>query len=146
MRPRELRALQSALQMLETEISYSLTSLPLALEKVARSGDLRVYDIFRITRELLISGEGYTPAEAWDEGLKRAFPYLTLTDTDLEILSAFGKSLGASDREDQIKHIRLVLEQLSREGVKATEEKERNFKLWTYMGVLTGFVLVLLLC
>ncbi len=144
-RPRELRALKSAFQILETEIAYSLTSLPQALEKVARSGDLKIYSIFENTRELLISGEGYTPAEAWEEGLRKYFSYLALTDTDREILSFFGKCLGASDRNDQIKHIRLVVEELSRQGINAEQEEQKNSKLWTYMGVLTGLVLILLM-
>lgn len=144
-RPKELKELYGALQILETEIAYSLTTLPCALEKVAACGHPPVSYIFKLTGDLLVSGQGYTPSEAWDKALEECFDKLALNSWDRELLSSFGKSLGASDREDQVRHIRALSEELSRESIAAKEEMEKNFKVWAYLGFLGGLGLVLLI-
>ncbi|KUK81824.1 MAG: Putative thioredoxin [Pelotomaculum thermopropionicum] len=63
----------------------------------------------------------------------------------LLILRNLGSSLGISDRDDQIKHLHLAMEQIRAETVAAEEEAARNVKLWSYLGFLGGLLLVLVL-
>ncbi|KYO65826.1 stage III sporulation protein SpoIIIAB [Thermovenabulum gondwanense] len=144
-RPKLLRQLQNALSMLETEINYSNSPLPEALRNVALRCDKDVSFLFSKTKEYINSTEGLTAAEAWEKALKAFSRTKSLNETDMEILDAFGKYLGTSDREDQINKLRLTLSQLRSQEHKAIEEKEKNERVWKYLGVMTGLLIVLLL-
>jgi stage III sporulation protein AB len=58
---------------------------------------------------------------------------------------AFGKYLGSTDKQDQIKNIKLALNNLRQQEVTSIEEKQKNEKLWKYLGVLSGLMIFLLL-
>jgi stage III sporulation protein AB len=142
-RPKELRDLLTALQMLETEIMYGAVPLPDALYHIAQFSKGSVRDLFAGVRATLLSGQGRTAGEAWQISLETIFPASSLSDTDQAILAGFGGSLGISDREDQVKHINLAREQLKREEAIATEESLRCVRLWKSLGLLAGLAVCL---
>lgn len=144
-RPRELRALRSALQMLETEVAYSATYLPEALKQVAGRCDQSSALLFSGAADELSSMSGATAAEAWEKALNNYYPGTALKAGDLSVLRHLGGTLGISDKEDQIKHLRLAMEQLSAATAAAEDEAARNVKLWSYLGFLGGLLVVLLL-
>lgn len=143
-RPQELRSIQSALQMLETEIAYAATPLPDALEQIARRCDRSVLLLFERTCEALRSMDGCTAGEAWEKALTEFYRQSSLTGSDLAVLSSFGRSLGISDREDQVKHLHLVMEQMKLQIESAVREAEVNVKIWNYLGFLGGLLVVLI--
>lgn len=144
-RPRELRSLQSALQVLETEIAYGATPLLEAMRLVAVRSDQAAGKLFSGTAALLSHMSGMTASEAWEKSLEFYYPATALKPQDLFILRNLGSSLGVSDREDQIKHLQLAMEQIRRETAAAEEEASRNVKMWSYLGFLGGLMLVLVL-
>ncbi|KXG78170.1 hypothetical protein AN618_05620 [Fervidicola ferrireducens] len=144
-RPKALRNFQTALSMLETEIDYGQSPLPEALNNVSKRCDPTISMFLRKVRQLLLSMEGYTASEAWEISLNEFKSQIPLNDSDFEILTSFGKYLGSSDKEDQIRNLKLTLSQLKQQENLAVEEKNKNEKLWKYLGVLTGLTLVLLL-
>ena len=144
-RPSELRALRSALQILETEIAYAASPLAKAFQTVAACSENNVADLFKAASQELLRMSGQTAGEAWDKALAVFYPQTALTHSDLSILRNFGSTLGISDREDQIKHLRLTQEQLKAETEKADEEAGRNAKIWNYFGFFGGIVAVLIL-
>ena len=144
-RPKELRYLQSALQILETEIAYAASPLVKAFHSVAACCEKNVAGLFRSASYELLRMSGQTAGEAWDKALAVFYPQTALTQSDLSILRNFGSTLGISDREDQIKHLRLTQEQLKAEIEKAEEEAGRNAKIWNYFGFFGGIVAVLIL-
>lgn len=144
-RPVELRCLQSSLQMLETEITYAATPLPEALQKVAARSDKSVAGLFERTCAELLLMSGCTAGEAWEKSLVEFYPKSALLPSDLVILRSLGGALGISNCQDQSKHLRLAMEQLGIEMVKADDAASRNVKLWNYLGFLGGLVIVLLL-
>ncbi|ADL08076.1 stage III sporulation protein SpoIIIAB [Thermosediminibacter oceani] len=144
-RPRTLRNLQQALSMLETEIDYGQTPLPEALKNVSRSCDPEISKFLERVRQLLLSIEGFTAGEAWEKSLREFRSQFPLQESDFEILTSFGKYLGSSDKDDQIRNLKLTLSQLRQQEVLAVEEKQKNEKMWRYLGVLTGLTVVLLL-
>ncbi|OPX86579.1 MAG: stage III sporulation protein SpoAB [Pelotomaculum sp. PtaB.Bin104] len=145
-RPRELRSLRAALQMLETEISYGTTFLPEALQQVSARCERTTAALFSGAAAELSTMSGLTAAEAWDRALRKYYPGTALKPGDLAVLQRFGASLGISDREDQIKHLHLVMEQIDAETADAENESARNVKLWSYLGFIGGILVVLLLC
>ena len=97
------------------------------------------------TMKYITERSGLTASEAWENALEDFSPNSNLNRGDIEILSAFGKYLGATDIQDQIKNIKLTLTHLRQQEVAALEERQKNEKLWRYLGVLSGIMIFLLL-
>jgi stage III sporulation protein AB len=131
--------------MLETEIAYGANHMKEALEQVAARCDKAVAPLFSRAAADLSSSSGITAAAAWENSLCAFYRESTLKPQDLLILRSLGSSLGISDREDQIKHLDLAMEQVKSENIKAEEEAARNVKLWNYLGFLGGLLAVLIL-
>jgi len=144
-RPKQLRQLRHALQLLETEISYSLSFLPQALEKVAKAIESPINSLFSQTAKLLLNQEGYTAGEAWKMTLTKFLPELALKSCDEEILLQLGNSLGCSDRDNQLKHLKLAQSYLQKEEAKAEKEGVKNAPLWRYCGLFLGLTIIILL-
>lgn len=144
-RPKQLRQLRHGLQILETEISYAASFLPEALKRIAKASEPPVGSLFDKTSQLLLNQEGYTATEAWQQAIEENLSALVIKDSDKEILLQLGASLGCSDREDQVKHLRLAQEYLQKEEEKAEKEGEKNAPLWRYFGLVFGAAIIILL-
>ncbi|MHB1125365.1 MAG: stage III sporulation protein SpoIIIAB [Bacillota bacterium] len=144
-RPWQLRGLQSALQMLETEIAYAASPLPEALARVAQSTQHPVRVLFQAAREELKEREGITVAEAWEAALERLQTVSALHASDLGVLASFGQGLGRSDREEQLKNLALTREQLRFQEAAAEVQRTRNERMWRILGFLVGISIVLVL-
>lgn len=143
-RPAELRSLQSALKLLESEIDYASRPLPEALAEVARrlSGPERT--LLNRASQLLGHGDVSSASRAWELAVEEYFSASSLSGADRDVLIDLGRSLGISDRDDQIRHLRLALSRLVRQEETAEEDRSRNERLWRYLGILSGGVLVLI--
>lgn len=144
-RPEYIKTLRSALRMLETEISYALTPLPEALNRVGnRIGGPVGY--FLISVSVQLSTE-YSPTsgEVWESCLAELGTETSLTAGDFDILRSFGYTLGISDRDDQIKNLRLAQEQLKNQEYTAEKLRESNQKMWRTIGFLGGLAVVFIL-
>lgn len=144
-RPKTLRNLQVALSMLESEINYGHSPLPQAFRSISKQCEEDVARLFDLAAKELSSRKGLTASEAWERSLKEFFKNSYITENDFEILMAFGKYLGSTDKEDQIKNIRLALNNLRQQEISSIREKEKNEKMWRYLGVLSGIMIFLLL-
>lgn len=143
-RPIILRNLQVALSMLETEMNYGLKPLPSALKSVENKCENQLSRLFYITRKYLVSKK-YTVSEAWEMAVNEFYKDYNLSDSDIDILISFGKYLGSTSKEDQIRNIKLTLSNLKQQEIIAIKEREKNEKLWRYLGVLSGIMIFLLL-
>ncbi len=144
-RPQELRALQTALAVLTTEVEYGATPMPEALRQSAQAAGQPVRRLLLDTVQRLESGGGITPGEALQDALASFGPESHLSAGDLTILQALTAVLGASDRRDQVRHLRLALERLIGAEAQASEERQRYERMYKYVGVLSGLALVLIL-
>lgn len=144
-RSAELRSLQDALQMLDTEILYSATTLPWVLKKIGCCGGDVIARIFAEAGEMIAAGEGCTVAEAWGRTLRKNWSSTALNREDYAILCSFGELLGISDRQEQHKNIALTSLHLRQEEERARRNQEKNTRLWQYGGFLAGISVVLLL-
>ena len=68
-----------------------------------------------------------------------------MNSEDEEILISFGKLLGSSDTEGQIKNIRLTLNQLKMQEEKAEELRKKNESMYRNLGVLGGLAIIIIL-
>ncbi|NPV52541.1 MAG: stage III sporulation protein AB [Firmicutes bacterium] len=144
-RVQELRSLRRCFALLETEIAYTATPLPEAFLRIARGAPPQIGAIFAGVRELLVSSQGYTAGEAWEATLNRAYDFTALDREDREVLESLGRFLGASGRDDQVRHIRLVCEQLRDREARAVEEAEKGARMWRFLALGSGLIVVLLL-
>jgi stage III sporulation protein AB len=144
-RNKELEDLISALQLLETEISYSVTPLPDALHRIGSRLAGRMGVFLQNAGDELLQGDGRSAGQIFSDQLERSRTMIHLREQDLEILRTFGHTLGSSDRSDQLKHIRLANSRLMAEAQNARDEKERLGKMWRYLGALTGLAGVIII-
>jgi len=142
-RPRQLRQLRSALQVLETEITYSLRPIGDVAAKLMQQLPKPINLFFKqLTEEL---NKGLPLQGAWKESVHKFWQGTALKKSEQDILLQFGVTLGQSDRENQEKHIHLALTHLEREEFEAREAQATYEKLWNTMGFLAGLLIVLLL-
>lgn len=144
-RPQEIRVLQTLLQMFENEIFYLSNLLSDAFKKISRSSDSPVTVFFSETVKNLIEQDGITASQAWELAVRRNIRLTALNGEDEDILVTFGKMLGDSDVEGQLKNIRLTLNQLKLQEQKAEEARRKNEKMYRSLGVLGGLALVIIL-
>ncbi len=144
-RPVELKQFITALQMLETEIIYAATPLPEAFGKIAEQLEPQAASFFRQAAGELASRQGCSAREAWHRALDSYAARSALARGDLSILRGLGGNIGISDRDDQVKHLRLAAEQLKAACAAAESLADKNVKLWHYLGLLGGLLVVLAL-
>lgn len=144
-RPEELRALDTGLKMLETEIVYAATPLPLALARIGERLSEPVAALFTTAARVLQETPGVPAAQAWEQGMAALRRESVLTPADLDILSSLGPGLGVSGREDQVKNLELARQHLNRQLTAAVEAANRQGKMWQTLGFLLGVALVLLM-
>lgn len=143
-RTEELRQMQYAFQALETEIAYGATPLPQAMQMVAGQTNGPVSEVFLSTVAELAKGEGQTAGEAWEGALKLKEEKMLLNHSDLAILRQFGQGLGASDREDQMKRLKMLRMQLEGREQLAETDRQKFQKVWQSLGWSVGLVITML--
>lgn len=144
-RPLQIRRLVLALQRLETEIGYGFTPLPDALLSLAGMLPESLAAMFRRAAELLQAGSSRSTAELWRQAIGEHWPQTALKAGEREVVERLGATLGATDRDDQIKHLRLAVQHLQTEELTAWDDRKRYAGMWRSLGVLGGALLVLLM-
>ncbi|WNQ09403.1 stage III sporulation protein SpoIIIAB [Paenibacillus aurantius] len=144
-RPRQIRQLILALQRLETEILYGFSPLPEALQTVSRPLASPLSELFRQASDSMEERSGASAEESWNGAVSRTWGQTSMKGNEQEVMKQLGHTLGISDREDQIKHIRLAVSHLQAEEQTAAEEQKRFEKMWKSLGVLAAALIVLLM-
>lgn len=141
-RPAELRELAAALALLETEVAFGLTPLPEALARAAGAGRLAGHILGQAAAAV---AAGALPGEALAQAVAAAFPTSALRDPDRQALLALAAVLGASDRDDQVRHLRLCRERLLAAEAAAEADRRRSERLYRTVGALAGAAAAILL-
>lgn len=131
-----LSDITASLEMLESEISFSVNKLKKAFLRVDRNG------IFTLAAQMMDEKGIKT---AWTEALNILKGKLCLTDADTDILLMLGNSIGKTDSEDQIKNIKYIKSLIKEQEKQAGEEYSRFGKVYRNGGVLAGLMLIILL-
>lgn len=144
-RPKQLRYLQQALQMLETEIVYGAVPLHIAMSNIFDRVPNIIRWFFYEMKKNLVELDGASTFECLEKAINEHFHKTSLKQQDKEILYQFGQTLGSSDKEDQRRHIRLAIQSLATEETLAREEQKSYEKLSKNLGVLLGLLVVILM-
>ncbi|HEY8361433.1 MAG TPA: stage III sporulation protein AB [Tissierellaceae bacterium] len=145
LRYENLVSLEQCIKILETEIVYGATPLPTALSNVYKKGNPRVSYIFEKIKDDLLEKKRSFVFESFLEIEDELYGKMNLKKEDVEIMLSLGRVLGSSDRHDQSKVFKIVLNQIEAQIEDAKIEKNKNEKLYRNLGVLAGIGLIILL-
>ncbi|KKE80656.1 stage III sporulation protein SpoIIIAB [Oceanobacillus caeni] len=143
-RPKQIRQLKNALQILEAEIVYSQLPLKEAFLNISR----QIPEPTRFFFEeigLSLQDKNIDFYIIWKEKVDALINNSSLAINEKEILYQFGRTIGQHDFYQQQKHIQLTLSHLERELEDAREEQYKYSKMAKSLGFLAGLFIVLLL-
>jgi len=137
-RHRQLTVLQMGLEILSSEIAYMRTPLPQAFKKIALRLEEPISGIFFAAGRKLEEGECY-PREAWRETLLGKQQDTALSPQDISVLGQLGVVLeGDADSDGQVRQLKLLAREVERLILEAEAEKNKNVRVWRYLGLLGG--------
>ena len=140
-RVKELKDMKNALNIFETRIKFTYTSVPEVFEEIGKQfqGEA-VGQVFEKASTLM---KNKTAGEAWYESIDNVETNITLEDK--VILKKLGKMLGKTNVEGQISEIGLVTDFLDTQINIAETEKMKNEKMYRTLGGIIGLTLVIIL-
>ncbi|MFD1360672.1 stage III sporulation protein SpoIIIAB [Lentibacillus salinarum] len=143
-RPRHIRQMKNALQMLEAEILYSQLTLPDVFATIALQLPQPVSSFFDNLYASLRQHHADLHS-IWDNHVDALIQMSALDANEGEILKQFGRTLGQHDFDQQQKQIYLTLKHLDRELDEARDQQFKYSKMAKSLGLLCGIFIVLLL-
>jgi stage III sporulation protein AB len=144
-RVKHIREIQYALNMLESEIIYTSTPLIDALISIAGKSSENIATLLTKMAELLRDKRIDSVFGAFDEAYKQTKSELYFEKEEVDIIASFMQSLGNSDIEGQKKNFNITIKKLEGFEKKAEEMKAKNEKLFRYLGVCSGVLIVIIL-
>lgn len=141
-RCRQLREIGSALRALETEIVYGRALLPAVCSQLAARGLGMGSELFGLVGMGL--ADRNSASQSWTRALAELGRRSALDREDLAALAPVGGVLGQTDPADQAAHLALARKAIEERVATAAADAARNNQLWSYLGLLGGLGLVLL--
>jgi stage III sporulation protein AB len=139
----ELKEILKALTILENDIVYGITPLPEALKSLSNKVSKPLNDFVNAITNRLTKGE----VESVYEGVALEFisfeKEFYLYDEDKKIMADFFKSLGTSGVYGQEKIFSLAIEGIKINLKDADESAKKNVKLYRYLGVCLGTMIII---
>lgn len=142
-RPRELTDIASAIRMLRAEIEFNLTPLPEALRRIADRTNPPLQSTFEMASERLTRGDSVQ--EAFDDSVDYLRTHSALSKEDVEALKDFTKTLGTSDLLHQTQQLDNAISRIQSLESDARALQQKNERLWQYLGLLLGLLIVIVL-
>lgn len=144
-RPQQLRQIISCIVSLKSYINYISMPLPEALVKSTAGTASPVAELFTQIASVLGKNVWMKPQQAIAQVLADMENRLALDKPEHEILIMLGANLGSLNREEQSKYLDMIEEQLKKLEQEAVRSRELNTKMYRYLGVCSGLVIVILL-
>lgn len=145
LRIQDLEGFRRMLHMLYSEVNYSVTPLPLALEEIIGKNESRINCIVIKLLELIEGKTGEGISVLWEQAMSSQLPFVYLEEEDTKNLLSFGQSLGCLDKEMQKKNIEITLAYVENQIVKLEKKHDKNGRLYRSLGILGGCLLCILL-
>ncbi|SES82954.1 stage III sporulation protein AB [Oceanobacillus limi] len=143
-RPKQIRQMKNALQILEAEILYSQLPLQEAFETIAKQIPEPSKTLFK-SMSVSMEQRNIEFVTTWEKAVEELINISSLGSNEQEILNQFGRTLGQHDFTQQQKHIQLTISHLERELQDAIDDQNRYSKMAKSLGFLCGLFIVLLL-
>lgn len=143
-RPKHIRQIKNALQILEAEILYSQLPLQDVFSIVAKQIPYPAKSFFQALTNSMYE-KNTDLFSLWNKSLNELMGVSCLGNAEKEILNQFGRTLGQHDFQQQQKHIQLTVNHLDRELEEARDNQYKYSKMAKSLGLLCGLFIVLLL-
>lgn len=144
-RPRHISQLMGCLAALQSYVNYAAVPLPEALMHSGSQVEGPVRELFeRVARTLSACG-WLSPRQALAEALQETSARLAFERPEQEVLLQLGSNLGSTNRGEQQKVLTMVLEELGRIEQESRLARDQNAKMYRYLGICGGLVVVILL-
>lgn len=137
--------LEQCIKILETEIVYGAVPLPEALTNVYNKGNKKISFIFEEVKTYLLNNKNGNVFCSFKNVINLEKTRLNFKEEDVELFLSLGRVLGSSDRQDQEKNFKLILNQISIIQSEAKLERDKNEKMYKNLGILAGLAIVIIL-
>ncbi|MGM8214087.1 stage III sporulation protein SpoIIIAB [Bacillaceae bacterium W0354] len=142
-RPKQLRELLHALQIMEAEMVYGQEPIHQVLIQLSRQLTPPISCLFYdIANQLQQSHQSLSTI--WYEEIQKKWKFTSMKNKEKEILIQFGQTLGVHNLEQQQKQIHLAKIHLQHELSDASDDEKKFAGLFRTLGVLTGLFLMLI--
>ncbi|MBR4945188.1 MAG: hypothetical protein IKZ26_07260 [Peptococcaceae bacterium] len=141
----DILMLQNTFRLLETEIFYTLTPLPSAMEHLGQKLPETAKKFFQRIR-YAIQQEQMPVFEAWEQGMQYLEQETFCLQEELGAVRTFGLSLGEGDLLAQQKNFQLLHQRLQYALEHAERQKLQQGTVWQYVGICSGMAAAILLC
>lgn len=138
-----LKEIQKALMLLNSEIIYANTPLPEALVDIGKKVSEPISSIFIKMAESLEDGYTCSVYEGFEKSYGEYKESVNLTNDDYKILSDFFKTLGASGVTGQDRIFTLALDNIDINYKEAKKLEKENIKLYRALGLSIGAMLAI---
>lgn len=137
--------LQNAFRLLETEIFYTLTPVPVAMAALEQRMPKQLQQFFHQVWSA-IEQEQQPVFRAWDKGVTYLEQTTFCNAVELGAVRSFGLSLGEGDLQAQQKNFQLLQQRLQYALEDAERQRLQQGKVWQYMGVCISMMTAIILC
>lgn len=144
-RIRCLEAVKKTLIILKGEIKHNNSTICEALSNIKVNNNQVMSFLEKVIKEYKY--KKLSLWEVWSEGVISSFhKTMKLSKEEVDIIKDFGRNLGVTDRETQIKNIDECVDEIERCIIELKNEKKEKCKLYKAFGVLSGlFISIMLL-
>lgn len=134
--------IERLISYLETQIRYSGAPIHEILQQTLKS-DFRKLKFLKVAADLMRNG--VKPDEAWKTAISMHCEDNGFTSEDRELIFDFGRGLGSSDTEGQIKHCRTYRQLFQDRLQRARLDAQSKGKLYVTLGISGGLGAALLM-
>lgn len=133
------------LELLSNEIRYERITMAEAFCRMDRKYYGPAGEVMRQISDKLLEGKSENLEMAWKDTFVREQQVLMLKDEELDIMLDVGKNLGYLDAEAQVGHLKNCCIRLEKKLEEAQAELTEKKKVYGYLGVAVGLMVVLIL-
>ena len=139
-RVKELQEFKEMLNIIKTKIKFTYEPLASIFTCLSKDGNTNIEKIFE---EMAYRIEFFDVKTVWEDTIQEAD--ISIKQEDKDILKRLGKLLGQTDVNGQVSEITLTQDFLDIQINKAEDERKKNQKLYKTLGIVAGFVFVIIL-
>lgn len=132
-----------ALEFIKKEIAYNMTSLKNLFRKLSNNSYFQKTSFFEKIYLNLLNDNSFN--QAWNLALGITDFSDILVEDELTEIGMIGSWLGTSSAEEQISSLDSALNFLKLQLIRAQEEKQKYYKIYSSFGILFGFTVVILI-
>lgn len=146
----KLQMLKQQFTAIKSDIGYSGTTLPEAMQNMAdhlseEKESKEFAGFYQELSERFMERSGIPLREIWENAIEQHLKKTTLNNNDLKLLSSLGRQFGGLDREMQLKTIDLYLARLEEERLSEVQKAGEKMRLYRTLGLLAGVFLVVVM-